>query len=24
VDPLWHLNLVHPTSEQIQIQLRTC
>jgi hypothetical protein len=23
VDPLWHLNLVLPTGEQIQIQLRT-
>jgi hypothetical protein len=23
VDPLWHLNLVLPTSEQLQIQLRT-
>jgi hypothetical protein len=24
VDPLWHLNLVLPTSEQLQIQLKTC
>jgi hypothetical protein len=23
VDPLWHLNLVLPTGEQLQIQLRT-
>jgi hypothetical protein len=23
VDPLWHQNLVLPTSEQLQIQLRT-
>jgi hypothetical protein len=23
VDPLWHLNLVLPTCEQLQIQLRT-
>jgi hypothetical protein len=23
VDPLWHRNLVLPTSEQLQIQLRT-
>jgi hypothetical protein len=23
VDPLWHLNLVLPTSEQLQIQHRT-
>jgi hypothetical protein len=23
VDPLWHLNLVHPTGEQLQIQFRT-
>jgi hypothetical protein len=22
VDPLWHLNLVLPTGEQLQIQLR--
>jgi hypothetical protein len=24
VDPLWHLNLVLPTGEQLRIQLRTC
>jgi hypothetical protein len=23
VDPLWHLNLVLPTGEELQIQLRT-
>jgi hypothetical protein len=23
VDPLWHLNLILPTSEELQIQLRT-
>jgi hypothetical protein len=23
VDPLWHCNLVLPTGEQLQIQLRT-
>jgi hypothetical protein len=23
VDPLWHRNLVLPTGEQLQIQLRT-
>jgi hypothetical protein len=23
VDPLWHLNLVLPTGEQLQIQLKT-
>jgi hypothetical protein len=23
VDPLWHLNLVLPTGEELQIQLKT-